>query len=114
LPGLQLPGAPSPRRTRSARFREGEVLSLAIFGELALHDLVEVDNGDRHLTPRQERARRQPTLARDQHVAGRDDDRVQQPDLGDAGRRPFDVAEIAPVTDADGEGGNALRRGLVF
>jgi hypothetical protein len=33
----------------SDRFREGEVLSLAIFGELALHDLVEVDAPGRRL-----------------------------------------------------------------
>ena len=97
--------------TASERVR---VLSLAILGELALHDLVEVDDRDRHLTPPQERARREPTLARDQDVAGGDDDRVQQPDLGDVGRQPFDVAEITPVTDADVDGGNAPRRGLVF
>jgi hypothetical protein len=67
------------------RLARREVLAHEIFVALAARNLIEIDNGDRHLGPAERLACLEPPLARDQLPVRRYHDRMQQTVLGDAG-----------------------------
>jgi hypothetical protein len=78
-----------------------EVLALGVFSEFAADDIVEVDDGDRHLFPAERLDGAEPALAGNQHTVGANDDGVQQPKLRDAPRQAVDVTHIAAMTIPD-------------
>lgn len=84
-------------------FARCEILAVRIFGELTAHNLLEIDHSDRDFGPCKLLASGKPARARYQPVVGRNDNRMQQADVGDVGGKPGDIANIAAVAlpDAD-------------
>ena len=73
---------------------------------LSTHDLVEIDHGDRDGAPAQALARAQPPLACDEPLVRRDDERMQEADIGDRARQRPDVAHVLAMPRGDGDGGD--------
>src|SRR6516162_307386 len=82
---------------------EREVLAAGVLREFAAHDLTEVDRYRRvgNRLPAEQFDGPQAALASDEMPVERDRNRLQQPDLSDAGGELSDVAEVAAVALAD-------------
>src|SRR5262249_7524406 len=82
-----------------------------VLGKLAAHHGVEIDHVDGNVLPAELLGGAESTFACDERAIRPDNDVLKQPKLGDAGGEPVNVAHIAPVARADGNGVDRERWG---